>query len=517
MAQQFVNGEWVDDEQNSDSGMAGLTSTATPKNTQAAVTDTSGPSEFQSFVGKYDAPQGRDWYSHEISGIAQQYADSMGKGGDPNYVGSIVGNAYPGKTFQQAPANLFPEGQVKSSDWADTWLPALAIGGLGLATGGFGFGLGGLGGAAAGETALGSAIASEFAAVGAAPWYTGAAASAAGPSWLGDAFANAASGGGTIASEFAGALDGFSGINAGITNDAFSGFYDNPVSSGNPAASAQNLEQALSTPQNFGGSQPADVVGTGDGYGAGNEAFNPGYDQVGPIDPQAPQGLDSALKTGLDTQGANMRMGGTGLNNLYGSPGSAGSINGINPGASSYLGSTPVNVSQAAMNPSSFGIKDIFKAFQSPEGTIARKAFDVYNQNQKVNTIKDLMSQFRQQGDPGAPFRDRLNASYSNPDFFKSMPEYQAGMDTFNQQYGATAAKNGMRSQLGGAAHNIAVNRASAGLADQYRSRLAQMAGQQPNMSGQIGLANSLASAQGNQFNTLFDPSLWAAISKLSA
>jgi hypothetical protein len=560
MAQQFVNGELVDDSQNDQSSpMAGLASTSTPTgkpqgnpwqsvdySPELIKSSNYGGSwggigkDLQGLGDQYQLGQGtwgkamdaylqhtgntsndQQWWGPEaakrayIQGLGYMDPDKYGNAwNDYQNSGKYNQAAETAQQGQSAATGMADQKKNGGSDWFSSFLPMLALGGIGLATGGFGFGLGGLGGAGSAINAgiTGDAMAGFFGG-GEALGGAGAAAAAggAGAGELGYGLDN-------IINSTAGDVAGWAGSQAG---DPLSGLFSGMPSGfdpglaqtfmGNDPAAATNIEQALNSPT------PASTSNVP--YADGQPMQNIGNipDQVGPIDPQAPQGLDQAVRGGLDSQGANMRMGGPGLNNLYGSPGSAGSINGLNPGASSFLGNTPVNVSQAAMNPSSFGLNDIFKAFQSPEGTIGRKLFDLYNQNQKVGAYKDLMSKFQSQGDPGAPFRQRLQASYDDPNFFKNMPEYQAGMDNFNQQYGATAAKNGLRSQMGGTAQNIAVNRASAGLADTFRSRLAQMAGQQPNMSGQIGLANSLVSAQGNQFNTLFDPSLWAAISKLSA
>jgi hypothetical protein len=151
----------------------------------------------------------------------------------------------------------------------------------------------------------------------------------------------------------------------------------------------------------------------------------------------------------------------------------------------------------------------------NPWFQIAKTGLNLYGQNQKASQLKDIFNQFRQQSDVGGPFRDLYMRSLTDPNFFKSMPEFQAGMSTFDNQYRANAGKNGTRSQLGGAAHNIAVNNEAARLADIYRSRLSGVAGMQPNMSGAAAIAPSMVNASGNQFASLMDPALWSAVSRL--
>jgi hypothetical protein len=153
--------------------------------------------EFKNFINLYDKPAGRDWYSHEISNIAQAFATSKGKGGDANYVGSLAGTAAPGKVYQQAPADLFAEGQDNGDSLFDGPGGLLAL--AALAAGGYGL-MGGLSGGAG----LGGSIAGEFAGAGALGGGA-AAGGAGGAGWLGSVFGNVAP---TVGAEFAGAVGG---------------------------------------------------------------------------------------------------------------------------------------------------------------------------------------------------------------------------------------------------------------------------------------------------------------------
>jgi hypothetical protein len=258
--------------------------------------------EFQAVMGQYAQPAGRDWYSHEISNIAQNFANSKGYGGDTNYVGSLAGNAFPGKTFNQAPASEFAEGQDNGDSMFD------GVGGL-LALAGLGFGgyslLSGLGGAAAGGAgALGEgALASTLAAEGssgllAAGLGSGAAAGGAGLGALGSGTfgLDLAGLGGTATG--AGASTGLGSLGIGATGTGLTAAGGGAVGSGLAGLGAADLAAV-----GLGG-----LAGAGTGLGAVANAAS-GGSNVGDWDfMDLLDGGDSALPTGTNPYGGDLGL-----------------------------------------------------------------------------------------------------------------------------------------------------------------------------------------------------------------
>jgi len=484
MAMQYVNGELVDDENQGDNPLAGMNVASSPNRTNQNYQYTSTPLDdndlqgFRDYVGKYTAPQGRNWFSHEMGNIATSYANSKGMGNDSNYIGSLAGKAYPGQTFQQAPADLFPEGQGGGGDFdfGSMLLPLLVAG---IATGGFGlFGAGAGAGAGAAGFAIPNAAAVEAGILGGLEASgigagLGGAAGAGSLAGIGDISLGLEGLGGSVEAGL-GALPELSAGVGSFSTDAISTLSDLYGYDAGGASTfmgeqggISNLEQALQTPQISSTPSMPDIPTV--------EDISMGYN------PETATSIDQVAQAGLDKQAPI-----------------------VDKSVSAGMGDTTRLAAKAGR-----------QMMDSPWFQIAKTGLNLYGQNQKANQLKDIFNQFRQQSDVGGPFRDLLMRSMTDPNFFKSMPEFQAGMGAFDKQYRANAGKNGTRSQLGGAAHNIAVNQEAAKLADIYRSRLSGPASAQPNMSGAAAIAPAMVNAGGNQYASLMDPALWRAIGGL--
>lgn len=510
MGMQYVNGELVDDSQNKDesgSALAGLSTPQAPNRTGAnmsqnymAYEDPNWMSKVNTMGLKLDpswmkqigqennfAPE--DWsrsikaYNDNFSPIEPSLSwwgdqsmkraalSGFGMLNDPRFQGfdaeKYLNRGVEG-TQQKGIADAYHRAHDgQGGDWFESFLPALVLGGLGLATGGFGLGAAGAAadvGAAMSdgvmlETALGGGV--EAAAPG---WVS----AEGGAGYMDGLAADAGElAGGPIGYEpgvepqvvntqtYSGDPQDYLGIES-TTNTGPGGGWNNPVST-------DNLQQALHTPQTTApspGSTLADVT-------------QPGYN------PEIETSIDQVSQAGLDS---------------------------------------PAGIREATVNQPSFAnqirerIRDLKDIINNPKFQIAKAGVNFLTQNQKYNTLKDMYSKMEQRSDVGGPFRELYMRSLTDPNFFKSMPEFQAGLDSFNQQYGANSARAGTRSQLGGAAHQIAVNREASKLGNQWRSSIAPLAGQQPQMSGMGAMAPALASAGANRYAGLMDPALWGSV-----
>ena len=530
----YVNGEWQeDDDQNQGNPMAGLTSTLTPNRqgtTMSAQSQAYESPDWQSKVNTMglnpnwdtlksagqannispeDWSKGFQYYNDNITPFAGNSEwwgqDAMTRAGMQGYAG-----ANPTANFNYSQYTNPQNEAMQQKQKADEGMAKQAKnggGGLGdLGTLGILAALAATvfsGGAAApllaGEASFApGAFASAFipeASVAAggmaglpsflAPTATAAGGAAAlnsldvgGSDWMNEIGAGAGNGGATLPSYDGASLgDMFGGGGGGYDASWGSNFRGDPGANtmfGNPGSSATNLEQALQVPQ------PQNVP-TVDGQPM-TEVNGPGLEPSGGYNPETATSIDQVAKAGLDSP-------------------------------------APIREAGQAANLSDtlrLGAKSMQQFTNNPWFQGGRLALNEFQKQQRYSQLKDLYSQMQQKSDVGAPFRDQLMRSYTDPNFFKNMPEFKAGGEAFNQQYQATAAQKGQRSQLGGAAQEIAVNRENARLADIYRSRLGQMAGQAPNMQGMAGLAGQVGTAGAARGASLFDPQLWQAMNGMA-
>lgn len=522
MAQQFVNGELVDDGQEDQTAnpMAGLQSTATPSRQggftpQASAYETP---DWQSKVNTMglnpnwdtlkkagqayninpeDWSKGFQYYNDNITpfaGNSQWWGqDAMTRAAMQGYAGA---NPTANFNWQQYtnPSQETSQQKFKADeqmalqnkggdDLFGSLLPLLLVGGLGLATGGFGFGAAGAAGAGATEAGL----------------YGAAGLGASSPVWSAPTLAGSLAADNAVMAGFGSGVFG-SGSSAGDWAGDFGGGGENlPTGSGgvDPTVSYYG-----------GGSDP----GLYDLFNQGGLDFEGAASYANPSGPSATN-LEQALNVPNQQTIPNVDVSQTADKFTGYNPETGSSIDQV---ASAGL-DTPAPIREASVNASipdqaRLGLKGLNQMTQSPYFQIQKTLYNLYSQDQKARQLESMMNKFQQQSDVGGPFRDMMMRSFNDPNFFKNMPEFGAGMEAFNQQYGANAAAKGGRSQLGGAAHNIAVNREGSRLADIYRSRLAPLAGMQPNMQGMAALAPAVANAQGNQFNSLFDPQLWNSL-----
>ena len=553
MAQNYMNGEWYDDEQDQSNPLAGLNSPQSPNKTQTQFSDAYKAYENPDWqkgvntmglnanwdqlkqIGQENNISPEDW-----SKSYQYYNDNITPFSNSNWWGQEAQNRVPLQAYAAMNPNanfdysryLNPEleksqqkfkadeemaKQRKSGgDLFDSLLPLLMVGGLGLATGGFGFGAG-AGAFAGADTAAGLSAADALIGAGGAEAATGGIYGASGlgassPVWSSvgggltadnavmAGFGSGVAGSGASAGDWAGDFGGGGEIpttpttpSPNLSNlfeaspgyDAEWGvnFRGDPGANtmfGTPEASANNLQQALNS--NITPSQQAALNEMGDPSRMSYSSTRVGDGPLSGFNPEASTSIDEVAKAGLDgTQGAPI----------------------VDKSVEAGLGDSLRLGGQR--------LQDIMR---NPLFQLGKTGLNFYQQSQRTQALKDLYSKLEQKSDVGAPFRDMLMRSYSDPNFFKSMPEFQANMDAFNQQYGANAAKNGQRSQLGGAAHNIAVNREGARLGDLFRSRLATAAGN-PDTRGMATAGTALAGQQGTPWASLADPALWESMSRM--
>ena len=423
--------------------------------------------DFKASLAAYGQPAGRDWYSHEISNIAQNFANSKGRGGDANYVGSLAGGAFPGTTFNQAPASEFAEGQDNGDSMFDGVGGLLAL--AAIAAGGYGlsglFGGAGAGAGALGEGALASTLAAEGssgllgAGLGSSAAAGAGAASGLGSLGSGTFGLDLAGLGGTATG--AGASTGLGSLGIGATGTGLTAAGGGAVGSGLAGLGAADLAAAglgglagagtgLGAAANAAGSLAGDATiasGTGGGSSGGemdwlDELINSTQN-------------DPIWNTSGDLGGA---IGGT---NPYG--GDLGLPNGTLPDGSVDVGASWQNQLQAALSGMPNlppGLSSAIKALagggsgsSSLLGLLGKGLGGVLDYTASSKAADNAKEIADRTWGAGQQYRDNASRAMTPGFDLNSIPGYSGalstGMDAFNR---SLSAKNGNPWGQGGAA-----------------------------------------------------------------
>jgi hypothetical protein len=413
--------------------------------------------DFRAFINLYDKPSGRDWFSHEISNIAQAFANSKGYGGDSNYVGSLAGTALPGRAFNQAPADLFAEGQTKGGDLFDNPVQLLAL--AALAYGGAGaLGFLGEGGLAAADAVGGANLFGDGLA-----GFSGASAGGA---------ADAVGGANLFG-------DGLSGFNGGL-GDASWGV--------NPQGGNMDWLDLISQVDGSGGVDWTTGLDTGAGdYSQWlNQLSDPSNPNLFPGESSTVGGDQSIADRlrALQEQFPNMPPGTTSfLSRLIGGGASGGSGSNTSKG---LLGSL-------------FGLD---QGTASGLGALISGGLGAYASNQQTNAYKDLADKY---AGYGAPYRQKLSDLMANPDSFLSSSEVQVPVQQGTNALMRSLSTGGNPFGSGNALQQ-GQNYASNNLYSQLQGKENQLAGfgGLTNYNGAAaGAAGNAIQSQGNQYNAL--------------